>query len=356
MLALLLLACAGKPDGPEDSGESAEDLAETLPAPGPHPVGYAERSVLTADPLTGEARSLRIAVFYPAAAAEGETPSFLGGLVSGEGIYTEAPPRAAAAPLAVYSHGHQGYAEASSFLAAHLASHGWVVAAPDHTGNTTFDSSDRATAIYYLRPLDLRAVIDQMAASAEWEVEPNDVLLLGHSFGGYGAFASAGAAYSAEALAACEPPSDDGFCSSQTAESEALFASGELADPRVLGMVAMAPGDHGLFEGPSLGSLQAPVLHLTGSIDPSGGDNEAYWADLSGGAHRRVDLTGGGHLTFTDVSGRLEQLDGLIEPTLGWDIVKAYTLAWARHLQGDEAVSALLDGEAALYDEARLLR
>ena len=30
-----------------------------------------------------------------------------------------------------------------------MASHGYVVAAPDHTGNTTFDGSSRDTSIYY---------------------------------------------------------------------------------------------------------------------------------------------------------------------------------------------------------------
>ena len=354
MLGLLLLACAGAPADKADAGE--EDLAATLPAPGPYPVGYAERQVDSVDPLTGAARPLRLAVFYPAAEAVGETPTFLSGLVTGEGMYAEAPPKAAAFPLAVYSHGHQGYAEASSFLAAHLASHGWIVAAPDHTGNTTADGGDRATAIYYQRPLDVSAVIDAMTESAEWQAQTDAVLLLGHSFGGYTAFASGGAAYSAETLASCDPPSDDGFCSSQTTDSAALFTSGDLADPRVAGLVAMAPGDFRLFGDAGLAALDLPALHMTGAIDPNGSDNEAYWAALQGGAHRRVDIAGGGHLTFTDVSGKLEHIDGLIDPARGWDIVRAYTLAFARQRQGDDRVTPVLDGEMPLYDEVTLSR
>ena len=39
-------------------------------------------------------------------------------------------------PLILFSHASYGHRRQSSFLCAHLASHGYVVAAADHTGNT----------------------------------------------------------------------------------------------------------------------------------------------------------------------------------------------------------------------------
>jgi predicted dienelactone hydrolase len=42
-------------------------------------------------------------------------------------------------PLIIFSHGFGGERRQSTFLYTHLASHGFVVAAMDHVGNTTMD-------------------------------------------------------------------------------------------------------------------------------------------------------------------------------------------------------------------------
>src|SRR5215468_9770434 len=46
-----------------------------------------------------------------------------------------------AAGLVVFSHGFRGMRWQSTFLTVAMASHGYVVAAPDHQGNTMFDGS-----------------------------------------------------------------------------------------------------------------------------------------------------------------------------------------------------------------------
>ena len=47
-----------------------------------------------------------------------------------------APADLSPCPLVVFSHGNSGLRRQSTFLTTHLASWGFVVAAPDHTGNT----------------------------------------------------------------------------------------------------------------------------------------------------------------------------------------------------------------------------
>ena len=49
------------------------------------------------------------------------------------------PPLPGPHPLIVFSHGNSGFRRQSTFLTTHLASRGFVVAAPDHTGNTLFE-------------------------------------------------------------------------------------------------------------------------------------------------------------------------------------------------------------------------
>ncbi|MCH2169553.1 S9 family peptidase [Myxococcota bacterium] len=51
----------------------------------------------------------------------------------------DAQPSAARSPLVVFSHGATSHRRASSEMATHLASHGYVVASADHVGNTMAD-------------------------------------------------------------------------------------------------------------------------------------------------------------------------------------------------------------------------
>src|SRR5688500_10681277 len=50
-------------------------------------------------------------------------------------------------PLVVYSHASYGHRRQSSLLCAHLASHGYVVAAADHSGNTAADFAERSARL-----------------------------------------------------------------------------------------------------------------------------------------------------------------------------------------------------------------
>ena len=86
-------------------------------------------------------------------------------------------------PLALYSHGSSGQRFVASGNAELLASHGFVVAAPDHTGNTAFDAFLNTTApqdqLAVDRPTDAEFVITELlaqsaagATSASWPWSP----------------------------------------------------------------------------------------------------------------------------------------------------------------------------------------
>jgi predicted dienelactone hydrolase len=287
------------------------------------------------------------------------------GIFPAEGVWLEASPAPGPLPVALFSHGHQGYAENSSFLMEHLASHGWLVLAPDHTGNTTFDPPDRSTEIYFQRPADLSAVLDHMAGLEASDplagLQGEPIVALGHSFGGYTVFALAGAAFDVEALsAACAAGTGPSpFCSTWSPDLASLFEAG-FYDPRVSAFLPAAAGDSNLFGGgQGAAEVQGPVLMMTGDLDSSTPtDGEAWWAALSGGEHRRLQISGAGHQSFTDYAGLLGDagLEGLIDEQRGWDIVNAYTLAWLRLAAGDTSVAPVLDGELTLDQAAQILR
>lgn len=113
-------------------------------------------------------------------------------------------------PLVLYCHASGGGRRQSSFLCEHLASHGYVVAAADHVGNTAADfaaSAARAAAgaqptpqereahlrrIIGDRVPDLRFLLDQMLSGAAHDVRIDEqrVGLVGWSFGGWAALAT----------------------------------------------------------------------------------------------------------------------------------------------------------------------
>lgn len=351
MLLSLILACSGA-----DKAETAEPSPVALDEPGPYHVGYRQSSVRYADPDGEGERTLRLALWFPTTLEGGPEAAYMG-VIDAPGVLDDPTPADGPFPLVLFSHGHQGYAENSGFLMTHLASHGFLVAAPDHTDNTFLDGSDRATEIYYQRPLDLSAVLDHLEAGAEPGLSPSDapVLLIGHSFGGYTAFATGGAAYDLDTLApACESGTDTSdFCSTWSARAEATLAAG-LRDERIAALLPMAAGDSRLFELDALGALPVPVLLMNGDLDSATtSDGDPYWAALAGGPDRRVIITGGSHQVFTDYSGVLDPQEGEIDPEEGFRIIDAYALSWALRTIGDESGASVLDGEEEVSEAAR---
>ena len=92
-------------------------------------------------------------------------------------------------PLIVFSHGFGGINTQSFRLMEHLASHGFVVVSPEHTGNTQTDpSSPDPEADRYP---DIAFVIDEMevlntnvGGPLEARINTDNVGVAGHSFGG----------------------------------------------------------------------------------------------------------------------------------------------------------------------------
>jgi dienelactone hydrolase len=121
----------------------------------------------------------------------------------------DAPPQPGAYPLVLFSHTSLGHRRQSTFLCTHLASHGFVVAALDHTGNTFVDLVERQRAGTVLTSEQRDALIERIVADrvpdlrflADWLLNQgnqwsalidarNGLGLVGWSFGGWAALAT----------------------------------------------------------------------------------------------------------------------------------------------------------------------
>ena len=103
-------------------------------------------------------------------------------------------------PLVLFSHYSGGDRRKSSFLCSHLASHGYVVAALDHSEvvdsrlgrrdhETPTERSDRVQAIIASRVPDVSFLLDHMLAGG-YGVDASRIGIVGHSFGGWTALAA----------------------------------------------------------------------------------------------------------------------------------------------------------------------
>jgi predicted dienelactone hydrolase len=220
-------------------------------------------------------------------------------------------------PVVIYSHGSGGRPDFQQYLTVHLASHGFIVAAPPHPGNTNDDCFPCTTASILPsareRPADVTFALDQLiamkgnaASDLGRIIDPERTAIVGHSFGGW----------------------------------TALYVA---ADDRFDAAVAQAPGSPQLLTQRAAG-VETPLMIIASEQDEVVPIEQVYeyWSGLGAIEKRLVILPEGVHLNYVDRCFGCRE--GLPEER-GHELIRRYTAAWLY-------VHVLADGRYAPYLEA----
>ncbi len=233
-------------------------------------VGFTQVT-LTDDPN----RPLNTAIWYPTqdvldTTLIGDNPAFIGTKVIKDGEI-----QSGIFPVVLLSHGYRGNWRNQNWLATELASRGYIVAATDHPGTTSFDQSPEQAAKWWERPRDITRTIDYLLSEVQWKqaVNANNITAIGHSLGGWTVMQLAGAkidraTFEAECLIYPNPRtcglSDElGLSQAQPAEPNEK----DLSDPRIQRVVSLDLGLARSFSVGSLNDVTVPTLILAAGID-----------------------------------------------------------------------------------------
>ncbi len=249
-------------------------------------------STLIVDSTRGD-RVLGLDVWYPTDATAGDFASYelLPGIaLPSTKALNAAQPTSQRLPLIIWSHGRTGLRQNYSQLCEALAENGFIVAVPDHPGDTLTDwltgknVDDQTNEIQRLG--DISFTIDQLLAPqaetllSEFAINTDRVYVAGHSYGGLTAIISS------TGMHGVQP------------DRRVRAIAGAQAYTRTL------PND-------LIRRINVPTLLLVGSGDvttPPSSDADPIWTVLStlNPRNRRVDLPNGGHQACSDFSLYME--------------------------------------------------
>jgi len=307
-LTVLMLVVAFVTPHERVQGSAKANLPDPMSA-GPFPVGvtttvFVDKS--RTDNFTKQPRTLVTEIWYPATDEARRLPKnkysdFMPGGITPEiddlirksykmsaaeidkiywnEAHRNAPVRKGRFPLVVFSHGNGGSRNQNTFWCDYLASHGYVIVSPDHTGNARFTIIDGKPVVFQGsertnsakdRPLDVSFLLDQMIS---WDkgadkrfaghIDTGRTAITGMSFGSF----------------------------------TAHWASDQ--DPRFKAVIAMsgAPPTHTNLTVPSLRMLGTEDRTIGAQGNKSIRDNHATHT----GPSYLLELKDGGHYSFTDM-------------------------------------------------------
>ena len=268
-------------------GVGPADAADAPGSTGPWGVGH--RQLASVDASRGD-RPLPLEVWYPVNPPDVtgpftryllllKSPLGLDSALAHEGALVS---DAGVRPLIVFSHGSGGIAIQSIHLMEQLASHGFVVVAPSHTGNTNADFVG-GTAVPIAQALldrvpDVSFVIDHMTALAATPGDPffgridgQNVGVAGHSLGGFTALAV-----------------KSGY-------------QGIPPDARVRAIMPIAPAASAITDA-ELAGIMVPTLFMTGTLDGLlAQEIRAAGLIHAGPFNYRADVIGATHTHFANI-------------------------------------------------------
>jgi predicted dienelactone hydrolase len=275
-----------------------------------YPVGY---TILQTED-TVRKRPLILDIWYPAETPAPETPHNYG---LGTGTVAEnAPVIKTLCPVIVMSHGAFGSARNYSWVAEHMARHGFLVLGVSHVKESPVygpETIDPASALQpWHRPQDCSSALTYLLSESTFQdiADPSRIGALGHSSGGATAIAMGGAVFNPDAMAQyCQARQDqrDKGCGYASGAPHVSVTDPDARkswrDDRIRAILALDPALGPGYDAQSLSRMSVRV-HIIGAEEndflPFESHAGHYAALIPGATLTR--LSGGeGHFIFIDV-------------------------------------------------------
>ncbi|MEH1906025.1 MAG: alpha/beta hydrolase [Nostoc sp.] len=244
-------------------------------------------------------------------------------------------------PLIVLSHGFASVRTDLRYLAEHLASHGYIVAALEHPGsnqtntNSALQGKTRVMKPHEFldRPQDISFVLDELEKLNQTANHPlqgklatTNAMVIGHSFGGGTALEIAGAELQLERLKQRCKKNLTSFSEGEVMQciaQELPENSYQLRDSRIKQAIALNPTTSLMFGETGLTKVQIPTLVLASSADKT---TPALTEQIVGfekipSQKWLVGIVGGTHLSVKDPSTTLDQAGQPNTPISGGEVV-----------------------------------
>ncbi len=279
-------------------------------------------------------------------------------------------------PVILLSHGLGSRPEDFAEVMQQIASHGYLIAAPQHPGSDAiwlkemlrglhkdiFDVNDFAN-----RPKDISFVIDELerrnADQFNGRLNLERVGIAGHSFGGYTALALGGAQVDLAYLKEdCERPYA-ALNLSLLLQCQALRLPPQdltnLQDDRTAAVFAANPVNRSIFGKEGIGKLKVPVVMASGSYDPATPpalEQAASFTWLTAPDKYWLIVQGQAHVNFTKIDpgiqDAIQSMTDLTLPSQG--LIGGYIQGMALpffevHLQGNDSYKPYLRSSYADY-------
>ena len=266
--------------------DSITALSAGAPLEPPHfPVG---RRTITMIDGARDGRLLGVDIWYPAVVSVTDRSLyevFPGVAFAAATAQHQVPARAGQFPLVLFSHGRTGMRISYALVCEALAARGAVVVSSDHPGDALTDwllgtyTDDRTNEVNRVADAHflLHALLggaDPVPVDVANAIDHEQVVLAGHSYGAFTAFATAAGSRGVE------------------------------PHERVRAIMGFQPYTRSMSDG-LLGRIAVPTLLVVSELDqvtPPQIDAERPWALLRGEPTWRLDLAGAGHQAISDIA------------------------------------------------------
>jgi predicted dienelactone hydrolase len=273
-------------------------------------------------------------------------------------------------PIIVFTHGLGSVRTELRYLAEHLASHGYVVAALEHPGsnekNTNAAIAGKNRVLkpqeFLERPRDISFVLDELEKlnktvdnPLRGKLDTNNTMVIGYSFGGGTALSIAGGELQLEGLKRRCKDNLVGFSLGETIQcvaQELPENKYQLRDPRIKRAIAFSPTSSLMFGDSGLTKVQVPTLVLASSADKT---TPALTEQIVGfekipSPKWFVGVVGGTHLSVKDPSATMDQAGKPNTPFSGGEVVGEKAVDVRQYVKGISlAFAAQMTTEAKNY-------